>query len=91
MLTPKKLDWEVGDIIVWVGFGKDKPFPVTIYRKQGEWCHTIYAKLSKEEREDVEELVQKRIKDMQQIWRNNMHNRLNWSTENLKKNKPCIP
>ena len=74
------LQWELGDAIFWVAFGNEKPFPLTIYRKNGVWRHSVYAgrSLTVAENQQLADLATTRIQECEQMWEAHMQNCLNW-------------
>lgn len=83
------IDFEVGDIDFWVAFDGGKPFPVTIYRNNGTWCHHAYPNgtLSDKQRIELEGFVKERTRDMMDMWKSNMTTRLRWDITTIGKKK----
>jgi len=73
------IDFEVGDVVYWCSIDGRKPFPINVYKKNGEWKHQAHAKLSEEERISIEGFVRERLHEMYEIWKPNMKTRLNWN------------
>lgn len=75
------IDFEVGSVDFWVTVGdKGKPFPVTVYRSNGDWIHDAYPSKAFTEKEQIEvsAFVKERISDLRYLWKSNMTTRLRW-------------
>jgi hypothetical protein len=76
-----KLQWEFGDTILWVAFGKGKPFPINIFMKNGNIDYRVHpngTKLSEAQYDMIEQCVQARIAELRRTWNGNMTRRLKW-------------
>lgn len=73
------IDWELGSVDCWVSLNNKKPFPITIYRKKGEWKYDAHATaLTDKEKIELEGFVKNQLSDLKHLWRLNMSTRLAW-------------
>lgn len=72
------IDYEVGSTIFWVSFEGKKPFPINVYRKNGDWTYQAHGHFSTTERIEIEAFVKERLHDMYEQWKPHMKTRLTW-------------
>lgn len=74
------LNWEFGDMWLWVAFGREKPFPVALVRKDGAWSHRAHPRrdLTDEQQDDLTALLAERQVEITDIWAEALERRLNW-------------
>ena len=82
------LDWELGSVVIWVSLGKKKPFPITLFRKEGEWTADVHAEnLSQSERIAVESCIKERTAELHEMWNTHLYTRLSWDVHAIGRKK----
>ena len=85
---PANVRWEFGDVTLWVAFRPDdKPFPVSVFRRNGETDFKIHTEqtMSEEENQLLLDFMQQRARDLMALWPEAFAAQLTWSANNLKK------
>lgn len=84
-MAKKSIDWELGSIWFWVAFGREKPFPVFIFRQDGVWTHEAHPHrpLTEQQEQLLESFVGNRAVEIADNWVAHTTPRLNWSKSNL--------
>lgn len=74
------LDFELGDVTLWVQLNSRKPFPVCIYYKDKEWqFDAMTNNLTADEKILIQGFVRERIQEIEQLWGKNTRVHLNWN------------
>lgn len=82
------LDYELADVTFWVEIGGRKPFPITIYRKDGAWCFDAHTQsLTTEQEIMLKGFVRERTRDLDAIWGKHTKVHLNWQKTQRKKSR----
>jgi hypothetical protein len=78
------LDYELGDVTVWVSLNNRKPFPINFYRKNGDWCYdVICSKLDDADRIEIDGFARNHIHQMYETWKPYMKTRLRWDASRI--------
>jgi hypothetical protein len=73
------LSYELGDVTFWVEIDKRKPFPIVIYRKDGDWTYdAITQSLTTQEQTLVQGFFRERTQDLDRVWGKHTKVNLNW-------------
>lgn len=82
------IDFEVGDVTLWVSIDSGKPFPINVYRKQGEWQYdALCDKLTPTDKIELDGLFKDTLGALNEVWKPNMKHRLLWDTAKIKRKK----
>lgn len=77
-----KLDWEFGDVMFWVAFGREKPFPVVVFRADKQWKMSAHPHrpLTECQQADLDAWFVDKQTELTEIWSKHINIRLNWPT-----------
>lgn len=79
------IDWELGSIDYWVSVDGGKPFPITMYRKNGEWKQDVHTRKKLTESQQIELLgfFKEREQEITSIWKAYIQTRLKWTEQHV--------
>jgi hypothetical protein len=82
----KPLTYEFGDVVLWVAFGGEKPFPICIYAKDGQLLHKVHPhrNLSNHEHASIARFIEQRSNELSALWPDAFTTKLRWPTPSRK-------
>jgi hypothetical protein len=79
------LNYELGDVVLWLAFDDEAPFPLNIYRANGVWTYQIHTELEEYKVTAIEAFAKARIKELENLYKEHMNKCLTFKRKKRKR------